>query len=135
MTIQTVRAALEGRLQAWASSQNPAVKIAFEEVSFDRPADLSPYVECFLIPNLTKNRDVEAATKTDYGLFQVNVWTQNGTGMGLAQTLAQGIVDTFPILPKVGSVSIEATPSIGRSIKDNAGWLGLPVLIKYRCEY
>jgi hypothetical protein len=48
-------------------------------------------------------------------------------------TIAQGIVDLFPLVPK-GAVSVEKTPSIEKSLLDNSGWYITPVTIEYRLE-
>lgn len=135
MSISIVRAALETRLKTWADAQSPPIKIAFESVTFSKPADGSPYLHCFLLPNTTINRQTDGLSKTLMGLFQVNVWTQAGQGTGTADALAESIVNLFPVIPKFSAVSVEQTPYVNRRQPDGGtGWDITPVLIKYRYE-
>lgn len=133
MSISVVRAVLETRLSTWAATQVPPLPIAFQSVSFVKP-DSSPYLECILIPNTTMNRETSGTKKTLYGLFQVNVWTPGGSGMGQAEQLAEAIVKLFPVTPKFSPVSVEQTPSDSPTKPDSSGWDITPVLIKYRYE-
>lgn len=129
-----VRAVLETRLKDWAAAQSPPILIAYEGTRFAKPEDGSPYLECFLIPNTPINHAVDGTKKTLYGLFQVNVWTQGGTGSGAANLIAEGIVGLFPLIPKFSAVSVEQTPSPSQRRPDPSGWDITPVLIKYRYE-
>lgn len=132
MSNKIIRAALESRLSQWAASQ--PLPVSYENVAFTKPDD-TPYVECRLIPNVTTNREVSAAKQRRTGLFQVNVWTPQGIGMGQAETLAEAVVALFPVVPKsLGNLSIEQTPTIRPAILDGASWVIVPVLIKYRYE-
>jgi hypothetical protein len=128
-----IRAELETRLKAWADSQVPKIPVAFEGVSFTKPNN-GPMLECFLLPSATLDSNVSGTRKTRLGIFHVNVWAQSGKGMGQAESLAQSIVDLFPMLPRQGTVSIESTPFAGDHQDDIAGWLGIPVTIQYRHE-
>jgi hypothetical protein len=80
------------------------------------------------------NHAVDGTRKTLYGIFQVNVWAQAGTGTGAANAIADGIVDLFPMIPKFGDVSVEQTPTVNRRLPDGSGYDITPVLIKYRYE-
>lgn len=133
MSNSVIRAELETRLKAWADAQNPAVPIAFQGVAFTKPTT-GPYMEAYLIPGPTLNKELSGARKTYIGLFQVNCCVPSGKGAGPAEALAASVVDLFPMLPKTGLVSIDQTPSAERPIPDNAGWLIVPVTIKYRME-
>jgi len=129
-----IRVALESRLATWAAAQSTPVPVCYENQSFVKPTDDSPWLECFLKPNTTMNDYVGGTHSTRYGLFMVNVWTKDGIGMGQAEGIAEAIVALFPIIPKFGPVSVEQTPTINASISDEAGWRISPVLIKYRYE-
>lgn len=134
MSNQIIAAALESRLKAWAEAQVPPVPVAFEDVAFNKPTNGTPWLEPILIPNDTMNKEVSGGRKTYLGFFQVNVWAPKGEGMGRARSLAQSIVNLFPLLPKVGAVSIEATPTASRPMDGDQNWKIVPVLIKYRYE-
>jgi hypothetical protein len=128
-----IRSELESRLKAWADAQVPKVPIAFEGMAFTKPAD-GVFLEPTLVPSITLDVDVSAKRKRRYGIFNVNCWAKSGTGMRQVETLAQGIVDAFPIYPKVGAVSIESTPFVHGHENDASGWLIVPVTIQYRYE-
>jgi hypothetical protein len=129
-----IRAILEGRLKTWADAQTPKVLFAPENIGFTKPDDGTLYVEPILIPNVTMNNEVSGARKTLLGLFQVNCWAPKGSGMRPGETLAQSVIDLFPLVPKFGPVSIESTPHADPPIKDDANWVIVPVLVKYRYE-
>jgi hypothetical protein len=130
MSISVIRAALETRLTDWALTQS--LPIAYQNVGFTKPE--GAYLEAILIPNLTMNKEVSGVRKTMLGLFQVNIWTPEGQGVGQAEAIAQGIVNLFPMVPKFGSVSIESTPTPERTRPDEDGWAVTPVLMTYRYE-
>lgn len=134
MSNTKIRAEFETRLKQWADAQTPKVPIAFQGAAFTKPADGSPYLEAYLIPGTTLNKTVDAKRKTYIGLFQVNCWAQSGKGMGQIEALSQKVIDLFPVLPKIGAVSVEQTPSADRQSLDDSGWLVVPVTIKYRME-
>lgn len=131
MSEQVIAAVLEGRLQAWA--QSAGIPVAFEGRPFTKPT-ASDWLEAFLIPNETMNCEVSGQRATHIGLFQVNCWTLSGKGMGSVRNLAHQVRELFPIVPKFSSVSIEATPTQDRPIEGEAGWVAVPVLMKYRYE-
>lgn len=132
MSNPVIRAALESRLKTWADAQS--IPVSFENVAFTKPANFTPFLECFLIPNVVMNRDVSATHERHYGFFQVNVWAQKGKGMGQAEALAQSVKALYPVVPKTGSVSVETPPKIDKALLDDSGWVIVPVLISYRFE-
>ena len=131
MSIPIIRAMLEARLKTWADTQS--IPIAYQGVAFTKPN--TPFLECVLIPNIVFNRDVAATGERHLGFFQVNCWAKVGSGMGQAEALAQSVKALYPVVPKVGSVSIETPPKIDRALPDSSGaWMIVPVLISYRYE-
>lgn len=133
MSNSIVRAMFETRLKTWASTQVPKLPIAFEGVSFTKPTT-GAYIEPILIPNVTTHNELSGQRKTHLGIFEVRCWYPSGKGMGGVEALANNIVNLFPILPKVGSVSVENTPYAEHPQFDDAGWIIVPVLIFYRYE-
>jgi hypothetical protein len=130
-----IRSTLETKLKTMAAAMTPPVPIAYQSVAFTRPTGATDtYYECFLIPSTTLNKELSGKRKTMYGIFQVNCWARVDLGMGPVEKLGQAVVDAFPMIPKSGVVSIENTPTLERSILDNAGWVCVPVTIKYRYE-
>jgi hypothetical protein len=135
MSLEVIRAELETKVKAWADAQTPPIPVAFENVGYTKPADgQTPFLETFTIPNTTMNKEVSGSRKTYLGIFQVNCWAPKNAGTNPVNTLAQSIIDLFPLVPKTGSVSIEQTPSAGRLTMDDSNWVIRPVMIRYRYE-
>lgn len=131
MSNAVIAAALETRLKTLADSLG--VLVAWEGREFLKPEGM--WFEAFLLPNETMNYELSGTRKTYLGLFQVNCWAPTGRGLGPLRALAQSVIDEFQLVPKTGSVSIEATPTADRPIEsDPSGWVAVPVLIKYRYE-
>lgn len=130
MTTQSVRPELEQRLKTWAD--NNGVRVAWEGVQFNKPTS-GIFLQPVLLQGTTINPTVDGTRQREVGIFQVNVWGFDGKGAGETETTARSIVELFPILPKVGTVSIEKTPSIGAPIIES-GWRVVPVTILYRRE-
>ena len=133
MSNSVIRKALEGRLAAWANAQSPKVPVAFEEAPFTKPTS-GKFLEAFLVPAITLDRDVSGNGKRYLGIFQVNCWALSGKGMAEVEALAASVISLFPLLPKQGNVSIESTPYAESAMDDSAGWTITPVTIKYRYE-
>lgn len=133
MSNSTIRSVLETRLKAWADAQVPKIPIAFEGVSFSKPAS-GPYLEPLLIPNGTANNELSGQRKTLIGIFEVKCWYPSGKGMGGVEQLSNSIINLFPMLPKMGSVSVENTPYAEHPQFDESGWIIVPVLVMYRYE-
>lgn len=129
MTLQVLRSTLETKLKTWADANN--LPVAYEGVPYTKPD--TAWVDCFIIPATTMNKTVSAARKTYYGIFQVNIYVKDGTGNRTIEALGQSLIDAFPVVPKVGAVSVEATPSYTQPILEGV-WRILPVRIKYRYE-
>jgi hypothetical protein len=109
------------------------VPIAFENVPFVKPLD-GVYLEAFLVPNITLDVAVDGSRQRHLGIFQVNCWAKSGKGMRQVEKLAQDVIDLFPLLPKVGVVSVDRTPVAESRLMDSAGWVIVPVTIPYRYE-
>lgn len=131
MTQQTVRQEIESKLKEWAAAKYPTLPIAFENVSFTKPD--GDWIQIVFIPATTVNNNVAASRATLYGLFQINIYTKNDTGTKKSEMLAQSLIDLFPVVPKVGTVSIEQTGSIMNPMYD-AQWRVTPVRFRYRQE-
>lgn len=131
MTQQVVRKEITDRLKQWASSQTTPLKIAIEGVPFEKPN--TPWLELIINPVTTVDSNVGVKRSTLLGFFQVNIYCKDGEGTKLSEDLAAAIIALYPVVPKVGTVSIEATGSILNSYQD-AQWRVTPVRIRYRQE-
>jgi hypothetical protein len=132
----TLRSELEVRLEDWASSQDPAIPIAWEGVSFVRPEgveETTAYLQPFLMPALTVNPTVDGTRSRLTGIFQINIWTRENFGSAYGEEIAESLINLYPVVPKTGTVSIEQTPSVTQALYD-AGWRIVPLTIRYRQE-
>lgn len=127
----SARSEIETRINNWAKAQVPPVPVAFEGVNFTKPVS-GPYLEVFMLGSNSINRNVAAASRT-YGMFQVNCYAPANKGMGEVEALRDSMVALFPVLPKTGTVSVEAPLSwSGSDVID--GFAFVPVRGNYRIE-
>lgn len=131
MTQRTIRLELEAKVRAWAEAKNPIIKIAYENVDFVKPD--TTWIQMFLIPAITTNTTVDTKRKTHLGMVHFNIYTKLNIGTKESETLAQELIDLFPVFPKSGTVSIEQTGSIYNTFTDSL-WIVTPVRIRYRQE-
>ena len=66
-------------------------------------------------------------------MVHFNIYTKLNIGTKESETLAQELIDLFPVFPKSGTVSIEQTGSIYNTFTDSL-WRVIPVRIRYRQE-
>ena len=133
MSNSIIRSILETRLKSWADAQVPKILFAAEGASFTKPTS-GGFVQPVLLPNGTLNNDLSGKRKTHVGIFEVRCWYPSGKGMREAEKLADNVINLFPLLPKIGSVSIENTPYAEQPELDISGWIIVPVMIMYRYE-
>ena len=133
MSNSIIRSYFETKVKAWASAQVPVIPIAFEGASFTKPTT-GPFLEPLLVPNVTMNHDISGNRKTMLGIFEVKVWYPSGRGMGGVEQIVNSLVSLFPLVPKVGSISVEKTPYAEHPHFDDAGWIIVPLMILYRYE-
>lgn len=126
----TVRSEVEVKLTEFAASRN--IPLAYEGFDFTKP-DTGEWLEMYFLDNHTKNRSVAVDQYTVTGMFQVDCCGELGVGMGVVEALARDVAALFPVLPKVGIVSIEKTPNAGRGrIREDHVYA--PVTVSYRTE-
>lgn len=134
MTIKRVRAALEGRLSAWATANDIAV--AWQAVSTER-ATGTRHVRATLLPAETGNPTFGGDHRRLIGLMQVDVVIPDGNGMGEAETLAESLCAEFARGTSIASggltTHIDRSPTL-RPAQPDAGWVALPVSIEYRAD-
>ena len=131
MTQRTIRAEIEAKLKTWADAKSPQIQIAYENVDFVKPD--TTWIQMFLIPAITANTTVDTKRKTHLGMVHFNIYTKLNKGTKESETLAQELIELFPVFPKTGTVSIEQTGSIYNPFND-AVWRVTPVRIRYRQE-
>lgn len=131
MTQKTLRKEIEDKVRAWANSQSPVIKIAYENVPFEKTDDT--FIQLYIIPAASVNSTVDAKRVTLLGILQFNIFTKAGEGTKKSEDLAQALIDLFPVFPKTGTVSIESSGYIMSPLYD-AQWRVTPVRFNYRQE-
>lgn len=130
--MSSVRSELSVRLAALATTLG--IPISYENVPFTKPANTAPFLEMFITPSSTQDVSIDGKRQRETGIFQVNVWSKTGVGTKEGEDIANAVKAAFPIVPKTGTVSIEATPTIKQAILDGSGYRIIPILISYRQE-
>jgi len=128
----SVRSDLETRLQLWADSQVPKIKIAWEGQSFQKPTS-GVFLQAVVMRAKSRNSTLRGTDYREHGLWQISVWGLDGRGSSETENIAQDLVNLFPVVPKFASTSIEQVGTISQAdIID--GWRVVHVTFHYRKE-
>jgi len=128
----SARSEIETRVLTWAEAQVPPIPVSIENTNFVKPTS-GKYLEVFLLGDNNINPNLAADRIRTYGILQINCYAPAGKGMGEVEALSNNMVALFPVLPKTGTVSIEAPLSMsGSSVID--GCVFIPVRGNYRIE-
>lgn len=137
MTDAVIQSAIEGRLKAWAQAQTPPISIAFQNTSYT-PVTGQRYMRGFLMPANTLNPSQGGEHKHYHGMYQVSVYTAEGTGTGEASSITKAITELFKCpttIPKNGlNVRINRTPATAQGMSDGDGFWMVPVTIWYSLD-
>ncbi len=128
----SVRSDLETRLQLWADSQSPKLKIAWEGQAFQKPTS-GVFLQAFIMRAKSRNSNLSGIDYREHGLWQISVWGLDGKGSAETEQVAQDLVNLFPVVPKFAQTSIEQVGTISQAdIID--GWRVVHVTFPYRKE-
>jgi hypothetical protein len=128
----TIRSEIESRLAAYAAAQTPKIPVAYENVGFTKPTT-GCYLEIFMLNSTATSRDVGASGVRYKGMFQINCYAPLGAGMSTVDALADAVIQVYPVLPKVGTVSVEAPLNASAGIPVD-GFMCVPVTGRFRVE-
>lgn len=129
----SVRTDIEGKLALFASTQSPPIPIAYENVKFMKPTD-GKYLEIKFLDSYTDNRELSAKAIRQTGKFQVNCYCPLGAGMRDLEDLADSIIAIYPVIPKLGTVSIESPLDSTRALIIDTS-MCIVVTGSYRAEF
>jgi hypothetical protein len=133
MSTQAIRALYEARLKTWADAHSPVLKIAFENVTFSRPAT-GIYLRTFTLPNPTDSDYLEATDRIYMGVFQVSIVAPINTGPGAAEAIVKELEALFPaFLSLTSTLTVQTiTPvSAAPAIQEPDAYV-IPVSFSYR---
>ena len=111
----TIRSELETRLATYAATHNPIIPIAWEGLPFTPPTS-GVFLQPIMLRSNRVSPSVDASSVRVRGDFQVNVVVRDGVGSALADTIAEEVMALYPIIPKIGTVSVEQPPQKSSAI-------------------
>lgn len=127
-----LRSEIESRLASFAAAQVPPIPIALENRKFTKPSG-GYYLEVHFLNSTPISNNLSASGVRLYGFFQISCYGPLAEGTGAIEDLAQKIVDLYPVIPKVGTVSIEKPLSTAQGFPmDN--FFCIPITGKFRVE-
>lgn len=129
----TVRQEFETRVAAFAAAQVPPLLVSYENIPFTRPTN-TPWLECYIAPATTVSATLDTSTNRERGTLGITVWVPSGKGVTKADEIAAKIVKAFPVLPKVGVLSVEQPVNTSRFILADDGWGAIACSCPYRVE-
>lgn len=136
MSHKIIRSLLEGRLKAWATAHSPALRIAYQNVSFT-PAANETYLRAFTLPAGTDSNDLAGEHRLYTGVFQITIVTPVGGGPGAAETLADELAALYPLNDQLTKTSFTVrvmTPVEPGPEQQEDTAFALPVSFQYRAD-
>lgn len=136
MSDQLIRTLLEARLNTWAGSRVPALKVAWENVAFAPPSGF--YLHSFLRRGPTYSRDLAGDNRRRFGVHQINVVNKAGSGSGAHEAIAAELATLFPmgLLLTSGQFWMQQTSPVRvwNGYPDEENWV-VPVDYEYTSDY
>ncbi len=137
MSNKIIRAAFETRLATWAAARSPALRIAYQNASFEPPADSGTYLRATLLPAPVDSLDLAGAHRLYRGVFQVDIIFKTGTNTGGATSIADELIALFPL--NLGITQSGLTVYVREAMSDgpvlvDAAMTTLPVFCSYRAD-
>lgn len=130
----SVRVELEGMLKRWADIQSPKISILWESSPDFLPPKGEPFIAAYVIPNGIIDVTVDGLRQREIGIFQLNIYVEDGKGMRKGEEIARQLVSLFPIVPKMSNgIQIERTPQIRPYVKEK-NYKVIPVEVFWRKE-
>lgn len=106
MSHRTIRQIFESRLAAWAKARSPALRVAYEGVTFT-PTNNETYLRAYTLPAGTNTNTLAGDHHAYTGVFQVSIVTPSGSGSGAAEGIADEIADLFPVYLRLTKADFE----------------------------
>jgi hypothetical protein len=136
MSHKIIRQIYEARLAAWATARVPALRIAYQGVTFTQAAG-ETYLESFVLPAGTTSESLGGDHKAYTGVFQVSVIGPAGAGTGKSEGIVDELAALFPLFDrysKAGLTVVTMTPvEQGPGIPDGSNWT-VPASFQYRAD-
>lgn len=127
----SVRADLETRLKTWADTRNPPISVVWEGTPFDKTESDAPFLQSFILPAKTLNATLDATKQREVGIFQVSIWGLDGKGSHEVESIADELIELFPVFPKFAETSIDS-PMSKTPAQTNNNWRVIHCSASYR---
>lgn len=135
MTQPRIRAALESRLNTWATTRDPALPVLWQNVTANQPS--ADHLRAFVMPARIDSLFLDGKHRGYRGVFQVSVFCVAGTGPKKAEGIAEEIATLFPnalTLTESGLQVVIASPMSMALAIEEPGWYSIPVSCRYTAD-
>lgn len=128
-----VRSNITARIAAMASANN--LVVAYENVTFNKPPHVQPFLELLIIPSETIIASNDGSHQREVGMVQINIWCPQNKGTKQTEDIFDAIRAAFSILPQTRTgVNITSIPTMRQALTDMSGYRVTPVTFNYRFE-
>ena len=107
--------------------------IAWPNIIFEPPDDV-PYGRVYILPAQTIGQDFAGQLRTYQGIFQVNIVTPAGIGVGKARTFASDLTVYINGPPQIRQ-PIQDRPTSAPNGSSGSITYTIPVSMQYRADY
>lgn len=136
MSHKIIRSIYEARLADWASTRQPALRIAYQNLQFTAAAG-EPYLRAFSLAAGTDSDTLRGRHRSLTGLFQVSIVTPADSGSGVGEGLIDELGALFPLFERLTKHGITVTTMSpvqqGPSMQDDTHYM-IPASWRYRCD-
>lgn len=126
----------EARLSVWAAARVPALRIAYENATFE-PRAGETYLRAFTLPSATDSQDLRGLHREYQGIFQVNVIGPIGKGSGFLKQIVSELGILYPLYmypdPAKFPVMVYTPVAQGPAITDDSTYT-VPASVSYRAD-
>ncbi|MGI4847553.1 MAG: phage tail terminator-like protein [Janthinobacterium lividum] len=135
MSKAIIRELFEARLTAWAAARTPALRIAYENNSFN-PITGEVYLRAFVLPGTTFSDDLAGSHRGYVGLYQVSIVVPRNSGNRVSGQIERELDELFPVnLRLTGGLTLQIlTPMSGSTAMDDEDTTTIAVRCQYRAD-
>lgn len=137
MSQNRVRKILETRLAAWAAASNPPLPVLWQNVRVAvEPA--GEHLRAYVMPATTLSPYLAGEGRTFIGIFQVSIFTPEGTGPKRGEEIAAELDALFPCsdsFTDAGGLSVQVmTPVSASAAQQDEGFSMVAASFRYQCQ-
>lgn len=137
MSQNRIRKILEARLSTWAAARVPPLPVLWENVRVVAEPT-GEHLRAYLIPATTLSPYLAGEGRTFVGIFQVSIFTQDGTGPKRGEEIAAALDALFPcseVLTDAGGLAVHVmTPVSTSPAQQDEGFSMVAASFRYQCQ-